>query len=145
MTYLLDINLLVALFDSQHVNHEAAHDWFARKAVDSWATCPTTENGFLRVISNPAYPTVTATPTEVMNHLAKFCSNIGHVFWSDDLSLLEVLDNTVKKRLMGHGQITDFYLTALAHHKEGRLASFDGSLGRSLEGIVLAQSLEIVV
>lgn len=145
MTYLLDINLLVALFDRQHVNHEAAHDWFARKAIDSWATCPISENGFLRVISNPAYPTVTATPTEAMDHLVRFCSGIGHVFWSDDLSLLEVLDNTVKKLFTGHGQITDFYLTALAHHKEGRLATFDGSLGRSLEGIVLAQSLEIVV
>lgn len=145
MTYLLDINLLVALFDKQHVNHEAAHDWFARKGIDSWATCPITENGFLRVISNPAYLTVMATPTETMDHLAKFCSGIGHVFWSDDLSLLKVLDSNVKRRLMGHGQITDFYLTALAHHNKSRLATFDGSLGRSLEGTVLAQSLEIIV
>jgi len=50
MTYLLDVNLLVALFDRRHLNHEAAHDWFARRGIDSWATCPITENGFLRVI-----------------------------------------------------------------------------------------------
>jgi predicted nucleic acid-binding protein len=30
MTFLLDINLLVAFFDSSHVNHDAAHDWFGR-------------------------------------------------------------------------------------------------------------------
>lgn len=145
MTYLLDVNLLVALFDRQHINHEAAHDWFARRGIDSWATCPITENGFLRVISNPAYLTVMATPMEAADHLAKFCSSIGHTFWPDEISLIGVLSDTVKKRFLGHGQITDFYLAALAHHNRGRLATFDGSLGRSLEGTELAKRLEVVV
>lgn len=101
---------LVALFDHQHLNHEAAHDWFARKGIDFWAPCPITENGFLQVISNPAYPTVMATPMEAADRLAKFCSSTGHMFWPDEISLLGVLSDTVKKRLLGHGQITDFYL-----------------------------------
>ena len=52
---LLDVNVLVALFDPDHVHHEAAHDWFANEGTGGWATCPVTENGFIRVITNPAY------------------------------------------------------------------------------------------
>jgi toxin-antitoxin system PIN domain toxin len=144
VTYLLDVNLLVALFDRQHVNHEAAHDWFARKGLASWATCPITENGFVRVISNPAYPTVIATPLEAMDHLAIFCSSNAHVFWPDDTSLLHALDKAQKRRLSGHGQITDFYLSAQAQHHGGKLATFDGSLKRSLDGTGLDQSVEII-
>lgn len=145
MTYLLDVNMLVALFDPQHVNHEAAHTWFALKAIDSWATCPITENGFTRVISNPAYPTVMATPVEALNHLGAFCSEKGHEFWKDEVSLLNTIDDQLQTRLTGHGQITDYYLAILAQHKNGILATFDGSLTRSLEGTELAQSIETVV
>ena len=144
VTYLLDVNLLVALFDRQHVNHEPAHQWFAARGFASWATCPITENGFSRVVSNPAYPTVIATPLEAMDHLARFCSSNAHVFWPDDISVLSALDSAQKRRLTGHGQITDFYLAALALHHEGRLATFDGSLKRSLDGTGLEQSVEII-
>ena len=52
---LLDVNVLVALVDADHVHHELAHDWFADRGSQSWATCPVTENGFVRVLTNPAY------------------------------------------------------------------------------------------
>jgi predicted nucleic acid-binding protein len=52
---LLDVNLLVALFDPDHVHHEFAHDWFADHERDGWATCALTENGFVRVLANPSY------------------------------------------------------------------------------------------
>ena len=61
MTHLLDINVLVALFDSAHVHHEAAHRWFANVGNASWATCPITENGFVRVVSIPVAALVGAT------------------------------------------------------------------------------------
>ena len=32
MTYLLDVNVLIALIDPTHVSHDAAHHWF-EKAV----------------------------------------------------------------------------------------------------------------
>jgi toxin-antitoxin system PIN domain toxin len=144
MIYLLDVNLLVALFDRLHVNHESAHEWFARHAIESWASCPITENGFLRVVSSPAYPTVTATPAEAMEHLERFRTHPGHVFWPDEVSLIDVLDGSLRSLLSGHGQITDYYLAALANHRGGRLATFDGSLVRSLAGTRLFQRLEIV-
>lgn len=35
---LLDVNVLVALFDPDHVQHEAAHEWFARHKGGRLAT-----------------------------------------------------------------------------------------------------------
>ncbi len=125
MTYLLDINVLVALFDSAHVHHEPAHRWFA--ATGSWATCPITENGFVRVVSNPVYPTVSASPGEATDRLRLFCSASEHVFWPDAVSLTDptLFDNS---RLHGHQQLTDLYLVGLALRHGGKLATFDSRI-----------------
>src|SRR5208283_2090850 len=56
MVALLDVNVLIALFDPAHVHHEAAHRWFGVNRKYRWATCPLTKNAFVRVLSNPAYP-----------------------------------------------------------------------------------------
>jgi predicted nucleic acid-binding protein len=53
-TYLLDVNLLLALTDPMHIHHESAYRWFAGKGQKAWATCPLTENGFVRIASYPA-------------------------------------------------------------------------------------------
>ena len=42
---LLDVNVLIALFDETHVHHEAAHDWFADNRAAGWATCAITRTG----------------------------------------------------------------------------------------------------
>ena len=54
MSYLLDVNMLVSLFDGRHVNHDAAHYWFGTTFAANWATCSITEAGCVRVLSNPA-------------------------------------------------------------------------------------------
>src|SRR5262249_53959844 len=93
----------------------------------SWATCPITENGFIRVVSNPAYRTVATTPEDAAQRLRQFCSQPGHVFWDDAVSLLDDLIFDLSK-LKGHQQITDAYLAGLAHHFGGPLATFDSSI-----------------
>jgi len=55
MVALLDVNVLVALFDPAHLHYEAAHAWFGANRKNRWATCAPTENAFVRVPSNPAY------------------------------------------------------------------------------------------
>ena len=144
MNYLLDVNFLVSLFDPRHVNRESAHAWFAANAAQRWATCSITENGCVRVLSNPAYPTVSATPAEVVDRLVRFCSSGGHTFWPDDVSLRNGLDAATASRLHGHRQVADFHLAALASRRGGRLATFDGRLQRSLAGTVLAQVVALV-
>lgn len=127
MTYLLDINVLVALFDQAHVHHEPAHRWFAATGMASWATCPLTENGFVRVMSNPAYKSVSATPFEAMQRLQILCSAPEHIFWPDTLSIADSNHFDLAK-LRGHHQITDLYLAGLAQHHGGKLATFDSAI-----------------
>jgi toxin-antitoxin system PIN domain toxin len=124
---LLDVNVLVALFDPAHQNHEDAHRWFGRNRKYGWATCPITSNGCIRVLSNPAYPTVEATPAEVARRLRSFCSTTDHHFWEDSVSLL---DESLFQPTMiaGHQKITDAYLLGLAVRNHGRLATFDRSI-----------------
>jgi uncharacterized protein len=126
-TALLDVNVLVALFDPAHPNHEEAHQWFGRTRRRGWATCPITINGCVRVLSNPAYPTVEATAGEVISRLRGLCTDPAHQFWPDGPSLL---DPAVFRPefIAGHQRITDAYLLAIAVRHEGRLATFDRSI-----------------
>lgn len=124
---LLDVNVLVALFDPAHQNHESAHLWFGRNRKFGWATCPITANGCIRVLSNPAYPTVDATPAEVARRLQSLCSTTDHHFWPDSVSLLD--ESLFQPAMLGgHQKITDAYLLGLAVRNHGRLATFDRSI-----------------
>lgn len=124
---LLDVNVLVSLFDPAHPNHEDAHRWFGARRKRGWATCPLTMNGCVRVLTNPTYPTVSATPAEVISRLRVLCSARGHVFWKDEVSLLD--ETLFRPRVIaGHQKITDVYLLALAFRNKGRLATFDRSI-----------------
>ena len=144
MTYLLDVNVLVALADTRHVNHEAAHWWFTESGHPDWATCTITELGYIRVLSNPGYRAAPLTPGEAAERLAQFCSSGGHTFWPDDLPPRGSLDDDLGGRLQGHKQVTDFHLAALALRHGGRLVTFDGRLARSLAGTRLASAVMLV-
>jgi hypothetical protein len=123
-TALLDVNVLVALFDADHVHHDLAHDWFADSGRAGWATCPLTEAGFVRVLSNPAYGGTLVRPADLVVRLRRFCGSGGHVFWPDAVSLLDTSLFELS-RIAGHRQLTDIYLLGLAHKLGGRLATFD--------------------
>jgi len=126
-TALLDVNVLVALHDPAHPNHEDAHRWFGRNRKRGWATCPVTVNGCVRVLSNPAYPIATAAPAEVASRLRVLCAGPGHELWSDSVSLLD--ESLFRPQaIAGHRQITDTYLLGLAVRHGGRLATFDRSI-----------------
>jgi len=127
MTWLLDVNVLIALLDPVHVQHELAHDWFGRVGQASWATCPLTENGVLRIIGNPKYPNSPGAPAAVAPFVMQLRAHPGHVFWPDDLSLLDARQADTS-RLLSSGQITDTYLLALARRHDGKLASLDRRL-----------------
>ena len=125
--YLLDVNVLIALVDSSHVQHEAAHAWFAEDGHAAWASCPMTENGLLRILGNPRYPNSPGAPAAAVGALAALCALPGRVFWPDDISLLSS-DRVDASRLLSHGQVTDSYLLALACVHQGKLATFDKRL-----------------
>jgi toxin-antitoxin system PIN domain toxin len=126
-TYLLDVNVLIALVDTAHVQHDAAHDWFAEVGQPSWATCPLTENGLLRIVGHARYPNSPGTPAAVAGLLAGLRGLPGHSFWPDSISLMEA-DRIDPGRLLHTAQVTDSYLLALAHANHGQLATFDRKL-----------------
>jgi toxin-antitoxin system PIN domain toxin len=129
MACLLDVNALIALIDSDHVQHEAVHGWFAVNASKGWATCPITENGVVRVLSQPAYPSGQRSPSDVIGVLRRLKASQGktHQFWADEISLTDEA-RFQAKYIIGARQVTDVYLLGLAAQHGGKLVSFDRSL-----------------
>jgi uncharacterized protein len=125
--HLLDANLLIALAWPQHVHHGKAHEWFAKVGRSAWATCPLTELAFIRISSNPRIIPESVTPREASTMLAKIVELPGHHFWSDDVkpTKASTFDSLA---LVGHRQVTDAYLLALAQHHQGKLATLDGGV-----------------
>lgn len=125
--FLLDINVLIALIDPAHVQHDQAHRWFAARGQKAWATCPITENGLLRIVGHPRYPNSPGSPAAVAELLAAFTQSPGHAFWSDDVSVL-AREQVDASRLLDSAHVTDSYLLALARAHDGQLATFDRRL-----------------
>jgi toxin-antitoxin system PIN domain toxin len=125
--YLLDVNVLIALIDPEHVQHDRAHHWFAAQAQHAWATCPLTENGVLRIVGNTRYPNSPGTPAAVAELMAILLALGGHEFWPDDVTLFDS-QRVRTARLLDSGQVTDTYLLALAVAHGGQFATFDRRL-----------------
>ncbi len=130
MRALLDVNVLIALLDADHSLHERAMTWFTNHAKAGWASCPITQNGCVRIMSNPGYPN--ALPVgAVIDRLAEAGASAFHEFWPDDISLLDA-QVARAERIHGPRQITDVYLLALAVRHAGRFVTFDSSISRDV-------------
>jgi len=127
VTFLLDVNVLIALIDPTHVSHDVAHVWFAREGRQSWATCPITENGVIRIVGSSKYPNTPGSPALVAEIVRQLRESPGHVFWTDSLSLLDAKHADISEVLTAK-QVTDSYLLALAVAQKGKLATFDRRL-----------------
>ena len=123
---MLDVNVLLALLDTDHVDHHRARGWIEAEIRHGWASCALTQNGFVRIISQPRYPSPVPV-AEAMSRLARATSGKHHAFWPCDLSLLDEtrVDPT---RIHSPRQVTDVYLLALAAANRGRLVTFDRSI-----------------
>lgn len=121
---LLDLNVLGALAWPNHVHHRAALAWFLAHRDARWATCPVTESGFVRVSSNRRAVPEARTPREAVDLLKALVSLPGHLFWQDAVSFADGR-NLAVTALVGHRQVTDAHLVALALDHGGRVASFD--------------------
>ena len=142
---LLDVNALLALFWENHSFHTSFERWFASKQNRGWATCPTTEQGFVRVVSNAAYVKPAPKVRESLDLLeqATKLSKL-HEFWADDLPL-SALHPAIRQRIQGHQQLTDAYLLSLAIHHRGKLITFDRRmLALAPDGSAERDSLEIL-
>ncbi|MEJ1959344.1 MAG: hypothetical protein WDM70_07870 [Nitrosomonadales bacterium] len=84
-----------------------------QQGKESWATCPLTENGVIRIVGHVRYPNSPGTPAEVAQLMAGLCTLPGHAFWPDKISLLDA-NKIDASRILSSTQVTDSYLLALA-------------------------------
>ncbi len=139
---LLDVNVLIALLDSDHVDHERVRRWVDAEIRHGWASCAITQNGFVRIISQPRYPSP-VPPAQAIRRLARAASTEYHEYWPCSVSLLddELIDYS---RLHGHRQVTDAYLLALATANGGRFATLDQSISISAVRQATADNLTLI-
>jgi toxin-antitoxin system PIN domain toxin len=123
MRALLNVNVLIALHDQDHVHHARAASWLTQNALYGWASYPLTQNGCLRIMAQPAYPGAQPLPL-LTAMLQRSTASAFHALWSNDISLL---DNTRFNHgwIHNHKQLNDVYLLGLAVKNEGRMVTFD--------------------
>jgi uncharacterized protein len=143
MRYLLDVNVLVALLDEAHVHHAVTQNLIAHPKLKI-ATCALTENGVLRVLNLPGYSTYGPPGFgAVRAQLEQLCEDKDHEFWPCDVTLRD-FSKVNWSRVMGHNQITDVYLLALAVAHNGALATLDHRVALSAVSGAQAKHLHLL-
>ncbi|HWF04050.1 MAG TPA: TA system VapC family ribonuclease toxin [Candidatus Angelobacter sp.] len=122
--HLLDVNVLVALMWPAHAYHDRAQEWFGKYSKSGWATCPLTQSGCVRILSNPSFSSDAATPQQALKILVANLKHPSHQFWPDDVSFAEAVE-PMQKQMVGHQQISDAYLLGLTLHRKAKLATMD--------------------
>jgi uncharacterized protein len=129
--FLLDANALIALGWPKHEHHKQIQDWFKTHAKKGWATTPFTQAAFVRVLSQPAFSNGAIGPREAAVLLTRSTENRYHKFLAVDLQIAEVI-GICTGSLMGHRQVTDAYLLALAIKTNFKLVTFDSGIKQLL-------------
>jgi toxin-antitoxin system PIN domain toxin len=141
MRALLDVNVLIALLDSDHVHHLRAKAWLKENIKHGWASCPLTQNGCIRIMSQSGYPNALPAAA-VAERLAAATATSHHIFWPDAISMLDT-GRIAWNAVLGSRQVTDVYLLALAVQQDGRLVTLDRAV--SLKAVPGAKTRHLIV
>jgi predicted nucleic acid-binding protein len=115
MRALLDVNVLIAMLDSDHTSHRAAWDWFREHGHAAWASCPITQNGCVRILAHPGYPNARSV-SEIAERLRAATADPAHEFWADTESVLDNKSGDAR----AWSQAADGQLSARAGGQERR-------------------------
>ncbi|HZP81842.1 MAG TPA: TA system VapC family ribonuclease toxin [Chthonomonadaceae bacterium] len=135
-----DIHALIALFDPKHIHHEPAQTWFTTARTVGWATCPLTENGFLRIVSNPSYANLRLSITELAAGLRTLFTTYtdNHQLYTDYISLCDTSLFDLNA-VQGYRQLTDLYLLGLCQQRRATLVTFDEGIQQLKRAIITAR------
>lgn len=122
---LLDVNVLIALFDPLHVANALVRAWYS-SGRSRIATCPLTELGFVRICTHPRYPNPMDAPADALALLRALHREKRHVFWPDEISLATAAFERFP--FATHRETTDRYLLRLAMHRKGTLLTLDSAI-----------------
>ncbi|MGD0628630.1 MAG: TA system VapC family ribonuclease toxin [Terracidiphilus sp.] len=142
MTFLLDVNVLLVLHDPRHPHYKPVFRWFAHTSANSFATCPITQSGLFRLLTQGIPGLVPFEMVEARKALEHLTGRTGHIFWPDAppwIGSTKPLFN----RLQGHRQATDAYLLGLAILNKGKLATLDLGI-LHLAGAQFAANVELI-
>ena len=128
MSWLLDVNLILASRWTTHPDHPAAKAWI--DSVDKFYTTAITELGFVRISLSIAYR---ATWDETQETLKKLHGRPGHQFLADDV------DGTASPETVAK-DTTDAHLVTLAKRHGLKLATLDGMLTRKPWAVGVAEN-----
>ena len=123
-----DVNVLVALLWERHVHHRSAVEWF-RERDGRFGTTSITQTGFVRVSNHPKILGQPLTVVEAAATLTALCDRDDHEFVPDQAGFVGNVDVPLDG-LVGHRQVTDALLVAIARRRRGRLVTFDRGVGR---------------
>lgn len=140
MLALLDVNTLIALFDVDHAHHARAKRWLDSNIQFGWATCPITQNGMIRIMSQRAYPRASTTQDMTLR-LRDATAAPSHTFLCDNLSFTDA-SCVHADAVLTAANTTDIYLLALAVAHKARFVTFDH--GVSLRAVVGATTAHLV-
>jgi len=141
-TFLLDVSVLLAFYWSPHEAHARVMEWFGREGEKSFALCPLTEAGFVRVVTNPAFSGKRIEISEARDALARLAALKGYKFWPQALGFGEAIA-PFEQRVHSHRQVTDALLLGLAIERKGSLATLDKAI-RHLAGSEFAHHMTLI-
>jgi toxin-antitoxin system PIN domain toxin len=124
---LLDLNVLIALTDDEHIHHQRARNWRRSAGSQGLGICPLTEAGFLRLTTNPAFRPTPRTLRQAIAILQALKGRDDYWYCPVDESWVD-LTTPFAARISGHRQITDACLLGLAIKNNGVLVTFDKAI-----------------
>ncbi len=122
--HLLDVNVLLALVDTDHQHHTLAQQWIVTPGLD-WGVCAFTEAGFLRISTNPKVGFHSIEQANAV--LADRATRPGYRYWPIQSSW-NTLTAPFQSRIFGHQQINDALLLDLAVQENGILVTLDKAI-----------------
>jgi toxin-antitoxin system PIN domain toxin len=143
-TYLLDVNVLIAMTWPSHEAHGKVQHWLSGRGGEKWASCPFTQTAFVRILANPSFSPNALTTANALTLLQSNLGHPAHQFWPDDIGLMDAIA-LVQAKIVGHQQVTDAYLLGLAIYKKGKLATLDHKLPTLLSERISTRHLVTVI
>jgi predicted nucleic acid-binding protein len=113
VTWLLDVNFILASRWTTHPEHSAVKAWL--DSVPEFRTCAISELGFVRISLSAAYG---ATWKDVQESLHMLHARPGYQFLADDVKGTDAAETNSK-------ETTDAHLVALAKRHGLKLATLD--------------------
>jgi uncharacterized protein len=125
--HLLDLNVLVALTDSEHRHYRKVQEWFDAHGKSDFGICPLTEAGFVRVTTNPTYPSG-PRKFELATAILQMLKGHPGYWYCEMVESWDPLTAPFAARITGHQQVTDAYLLGLAIKQNGVLVTLDKAI-----------------